>query len=425
MSNPLAPIAGGRTREQAMVTAVQRRSHRMPRNRPSWVAGAALVVALGLLIGRWRHGGGAKSEVRYETATVSRGDLLAKVTATGTLSAVVTVQVGSQVSGRIAEILVDFNSPVTEGEVLARIDPLLFQAAVDQARANDGAAKANVARAESDWRNARTKAERSRVLRSRNLISQEEADNAVALEEMTRAQVVATRATLDQTAAALHQAEVNLDYATIRSPINGIVLSRNVDVGQTVAASFQAPVLFVLAEDLRRMQVDSSVAEADVGRLTPGMETSFMVDAFPARAFEGVVRQIRNAATTVQNVVTYDAVIDVENPDLLLKPGMTANITFVYARRDQVLRIPNAALRFRPPQDWGALENSKAGAPRGDRRTVWVVDEAGRSPREIRIGVTDGSQTELVEGELSEGDALVTEALGPKKTGPGSFGRVL
>jgi HlyD family secretion protein len=248
-----------------------------------------------------------------------------------------------------------------------------------------------------------------------------------------------------QAAAALHQAEVNLAYTNIVSPINGTVISRNVDVGQTVAASLSAPTVFVIAEDLKKMQVDTSVAEADVGKLRDGMEATFTVDAYPGRRFKGVVRQIRNAAQTVQNVVTYDAVVDVSNPDLALRPGMTANVTFVHADRQDALRVPNAALRFRPPAD---LESPRGGAkearngpaaaetPGGagagraqgpgpgagrraegagepsDRRTVWVLRSLKPEPVRIRTGVSDGSLTEVVEGDLREGDAAVTDVSG-------------
>jgi HlyD family secretion protein len=237
---------------------------------------------------------------------------------------------------------------------------------------------------------------------------------------------------VEQAKASLQQAEVNLAYTNIISPTSGIVISRNVDVGQTVAASLQAPTIFVIAEDLAKMQVDTSVAEADVGRLRAGMEATFTVDAYPSETFKGVVRQIRNAPQTVQNVVTYDAVIDVDNPDLRLKPGMTANVTFVYGEKDDVLRVPNAAMRFRPPPDLLAQSGAapaggnraKSGAGEGtrqpstpDRRTVWVLREEKPSPVRIRIGISDGSFTEVVEGEIKAGDVVITDAIGGSSSG--------
>jgi HlyD family secretion protein len=393
------------------------------RRRWAWLAAGLGVLVAAVLVVRSRPSG--PPPVRYETAPVTRGALQAKVTATGTLSALVQVQVGSQVSGRISELLVDYNSPVKKGEVIARIDPRLFEAAVESARANDAAARANVAKAKAQLADARRSAARTRALRERHLVAQADEDTARTTEEVARSQLQASEAVLEQTAAAVHQAEINLEYTTIRSPIDGVVISRSVDVGQTVAASLQSPTLFVIGEDLRRMQVDSSVAEADVGKLAPGLRARFTVDAYPADTFEGAIRQIRNAAQTVQNVVTYDAVIDVENPELKLKPGMTANITVVYAERKDAVRVANAALRFRPPPDWVKEGRVPAEANQGDRRTVWVLRGPTPQPVTIRVGVSDGTNTELVDGDLRPGDGLVTEAIVAKKSGPGSFGRVL
>ncbi|HEY0092727.1 MAG TPA: efflux RND transporter periplasmic adaptor subunit, partial [Archangium sp.] len=344
-----------------------------------------------------------------------------RVTATGTVSALVTVQVGSQVSGRLQEILVDFNSPVKKGQVIARIDPQLLQAAVERARANLTAARANVQRARVEAENSRRQAERSKSLRDQQFISQSELDTAESAAQVSQAQVTSAEASLAQAQAALNEAEVNLRYATIVSPTDGIVISRSVDVGQTVAASLQAPTLFTIAEDLRKMQVDTSVAESDVGRLQDGMRATFTVDAWPGVAFEGVIRQIRNASQTVQNVVTYDAVIDVANPELKLKPGMTANVTFVTARSEDTLTVPNAALRFRPPEPpegaarqgpgvGGSGAQGGAGTwekPTPGTKTVFVLREGRPRPVRVKPGVTDGSYTE-VEGELREGDQVIT-----------------
>lgn len=389
------------------------------------LAAAALVlVAVG--VWRWRSASD-KPRLQMDTAGVDRGRIVAKVTATGTLSAIVTVQVGSQVSGRIAALHADFNTPVKKGQLIAKIDPQLFQAAVEQARANLVAAQGNLVKSKAQALDADRQYQRAKVLAERKLIAQADLDTAQSNAQAAAAQVDASAGAVEQARAALHEAVVNLAYTNIISPTSGVVISRNVDVGQTVAASLQAPTLFVIAEDLAKMQVDTSVAEADVGRLRAGMDASFTVDAYPSDVFHGTVRQIRNAPQTVQNVVTYDAVIDVGNPDLKLKPGMTANVTFVYAQKDDVLRVPNAALRFRPPPDLPAFSAARPGpngAGRGpkqapkqvdtpDLRTVWAVRDGQPVPVRIRTGISDGAFTEVVEGGLQPGDRLVTDASGP------------
>jgi HlyD family secretion protein len=407
-------------------------------------AGVAVLVAAA---GAWRWRATSRTgPTSIETVRVDRGRIVAKVTATGTLSALVTVQVGSQVSGRIESIAVDFNSQVKKGQIIARIDPMLFQAAVEQARANVVAAQGNLAKAKAQAIDADRQLARSRELAAKQLVAAADLDTAQANADAARASVDASQGTLAQARAALNQAEVNFAYTRIISPTNGVVISRNVDVGQTVAASLQAPTLFVIAEDLAKMQVDTSVAEADVGRLRAGMPATFTVDAFPGEVFRGNVRQVRNAPQTVQNVVTYDAVVDVANPDLKLKPGMTATATFVYAEKDDVLRIPNAALRFRPPPGFGgdrkggsgprgagglteraeAAEGEVGGAvprrPEGGEargRTVWVMRGERPAPVRIRTGISDGTVTEVVSGDLHEGDAVVTDASG---SGGGSQG---
>lgn len=379
------------------------------------------------------------AEVHFDTATVDRGKIVSKVTATGTLSALVTVQVGSQVSGRLQQIFVDYNSPVKKGEVVAKIDPQLFEAAYAQAKANFVAAQGNLEKAKFQAIDAERQYQRSKSLAERKLIAQADLDTAQATADAAKAQVEALKGNLEQAKAGLHQAEVNLAYTTISSPINGTVISRNVDVGQTVAASLQAPTLFLIAEDLKKMQVDTSVAEGDIGRLKAGMTASFTVDAYPNDHFVGTVRQIRNAPTTVQNVVTYDAVIDIDNPELKLRPGMTANVTFIVAERDDAVRVPNAALRFRPPADLlaqkakgtqGATgQTSGAGGSGGGRgawrtgggerpqdaddwRVVWVLENDNPKPVRIKTGITDGSYTEVVEGDLEPGAKVITDASG-------------
>jgi HlyD family secretion protein len=388
--------------------------------------------------------------VQWDTATVDRGRIVARVTATGILSALVTVQVGSQVSGRVQQLFVDFNSPVKKGQIIAKIDPQLFQASLEQARANYASAEGNLLKAKVQANQAEIDFKRQQSLVERKLVAPADFDTAKSNWQAAKAQVAVNLGNLQQAKAALNQAKVNLAYTSIVSPTDGVVISRSVDVGQTVAASLAAPTIFVIAEDLRKMQVDTSVAEADVGKLAAGMDATFVVDAFPGERFKGKVRQIRNAAQTLQNVVTYDAVIDVDNAELKLRPGMTANVNFVFANREDVLRIPNAALRFRPSPDvlaalkldakpariGGGASGGKAAmgggakAPGGvgarqhagsgggadgtdnttDRKVVWVLSGGIPHSTRIKIGTTDGSKTEVVEGPLAEGDHVITDA---------------
>lgn len=389
-------------------------------------------------------GGGcraSKPKVEWETVAVDRGGILARVTATGTLSALVTVQVGSQVSGRIQQLLVDYNSPVKKGQLIAKIDPQLFQATLEQARANFAAAEGNLLKAKVQANQAELDYKRQASLAERKLIAPADYDLAKSNLAAAKAQVSVSQGNLQQARAALNQAKVNLAYTNIVSPTDGVVISRSVDVGQTVAASLQAPTLFVIAEDLRKMQVNTSVAEADVGKLTAGMDATFVVDAYPGERFKGKVRQIRNAAQTVQNVVTYDAVIDVDNPELKLRPGMTANVNFVFANRENVLRVPNGALRFRPspdalaiakgePKQGGKVADSavaggpSSGRPSGlrtgpgggrgaespDRKSVWVLTQGRPSQVLIKVGASDGTKTEVVEGALAESDLVIVDA---------------
>ncbi|HYX91723.1 MAG TPA: efflux RND transporter periplasmic adaptor subunit, partial [Myxococcaceae bacterium] len=291
-----------------------------------------LAGATGLAVVRQRSAG--KDQPRFVTAAVDRGRISARVTATGTVSALVTVQVGSQVSGRIKSIDVDFNSPVKKGQLLATIDPQLFEAALSQARANATIASGDLAAAKVKVADAQRQYDRAHSLADRTLIAQADLDAAQVALDSARSAVTSAEGRVALNRAQLQQAQINLAYSRIYSPIDGVVISRNVDVGQTVAASLQAPTLFVLAEDLRKMQIDTSVAEADIGKLSPGMHAVFTVDAYPNERFTGSVRQIRNSPQTVQNVVTYDAVIDVDNSELKLRPGMTANVTFIYAEKD-------------------------------------------------------------------------------------------
>jgi HlyD family secretion protein len=354
----------------------------------------------------------------YTSAAVERTSLVARVNASGTLSALVTVLVGTQISGRISELEADFNSHVKKGQVLAKLDPELLQAALAQARAGLSSAVGHLAKSRSTAVNTGFRLVRARTLAGSHFVAEADLQQAQADDGAARADVADAAGAVAQARASVRQAEVNLGYATILSPVDGIVISRNVDVGQTVAASLQAPTLFTLAGDLTKMQVDTTVAEADVGKLRAGMTAKFTVDAYPAAPFHGVVREVRNAPLTLQGVVTYDAVLDVDNVDLRLKPGMTAHVSFTVAERSGVLAIPNAALRYRPVEDArgraearkraAARRSSSDGAPPPDERTIWRLVRGVATPVSVRVGITDGTNTEIVGDPIAIGDQIVT-----------------
>jgi HlyD family secretion protein len=377
---------------------------------------ATIVLGLFVLAFTLRQCGQATA-ANYQTAPVTRGPITQAVTATGTLNPVVNVQVGSQVSGNIAKLFADFNSQVKAGQVVAQIDPAIFQATVTQA-------EGDLANAQAALELARVNAQRTQELFAKKNSSQADVDQAMATLHQAEANVKIKQGALDK-------AKADLEHCTIASPIDGIVISRNVDVGQTVAASLQAPVIFAIANDLTKMQIDSNVAEADVGVVAVGQDVDFTVDAFPTRIFHGKVVQVRNAPITVQNVVTYDTVIGVSNPELKLKPGMTANVSILVAHKDDVLQIKNAALRYHPaeatPQTRASYGGAAAAAnprdrrPMGSRehrgeRTVYVLPRGAGRPRPVQIktGISDGIVTEVSEG-LKEGDQVVTAELSSKQ----------
>jgi HlyD family secretion protein len=346
---------------------------------------------------------GQTNAAKYQTTTVARGPLTQAVTATGTLNPLESVQVGSQVSGNIQKLFADFNSNVKAGELVAQIDPALFQATVTQA-------EGDLASARAAFELARMNATRTQALVAKQNSAQADLDQAMASLHQAEANVKIKQGALDKVRA-------DLEHCAIRSPVDGVVISRNVDVGQTVAASLQAPVIFTIANDLTKMQIDTNVAEADIGVVAVDQNVDFTVDAFPARTFHGKVVQVRNAPITVQNVVTYDTVIGVSNADLKLKPGMTANVSIIVAHHDNVLQIKNAALRYRPadatPTETRST-SSPGGRPSGGRepRTDRIVYVLASRPRPMRIktGISDGVSTEVVEGS-KEGDRVVTADL--------------
>jgi len=347
--------------------------------------------------------------LRFEVAVVERGPIRAKVTATGTVNPIKTVQVGTQVSGTIQSLNADFNTVVAPGQTIAQIDPRLFQAAVNQARANLSLAEANTRKALSAARDARRIARRNQKLAAQQLIALQTADTAASAAEVAEAEVDAARAAEVQAKAALETASLNLSFTKIESPIHGTVITRNVDVGQTVAASFSAPTLFLIGEDLAKMQVDTNIAEADVGHLAAGMTATFTVDAYPSKIFAGKIREIRSSPQVIQNVVTYDAVVDVANPEVLLKPGMTANIEVIYADRENVVRVANSALRFHPPAQ---VAGPKPPQPPIGKKLVWIERAGKLAPVVFTPGVSDGTWTEVAGDALALGDRAVTEVRG-------------
>jgi HlyD family secretion protein len=349
----------------------------------------------------------------YRTEAVSRGDIQQTVTATGTVNAVTTVLVGTQVSGTIKELFVDFNSHVKKGQLIAQIDPEMFEAQAAQARAN-------VEKADATFQDAERTLKRNRELFARNLVPRSDLDTA-------ETNYYGAKAQLEQSKAALKVADTNLRYTRILSPVDGVVISRNVDIGQTVAASFQTPTLFTIAQDLTKMQIDTNIAESDIGVVKVEQEVEFTVDAYPEVTFKGKVWQKRQAPITVQNVVTYDVVIQVDNRDLKLMPGMTANVSIIITTRHEVVRITNAAMRFRMTDrpagtgagaGGGANAGAKSGAGATEKRgpAVWILDNG--KPKRITItpGISDGSYTEIVSGDLKEGDQVIVESLKKGKT---------
>jgi HlyD family secretion protein len=468
----------------------------MTRRKLTLVSMLAVLVLGGAAGFYWWSDG--KGKASFRTAPVERGDIQSTISATGTLNAVITVQVGTQVSGTIKELMVDYNSRVKKGMLIARIDPATFEAKVNQAKADLESARASVlnqraavVKAEADIATARANVVKADVavkdaqiktnarvrLFQNGGISQEELDTAKATQDsaqaqleaaqaslrasqaaldVARAMLAAAEATVQQKQAALAQAQVDLDNSEIRAPVDGVVVARNVDVGQTVAASLQAPTLFLIAQDLTKMQVDTNVDEADVGRVALDQEATFTVDSFPGQTFRGRVVQIRKAPQVIQNVVTYDSVVAVGNPELKLMPGMTANVKILVARRENTLLVPNAVFRVRldaagPAASSGSRGGSPAGqsgpqtsaggqpagspgmspgrgadpsargAADGGQQRVWVLQDGKPVERMVRTGLSDGQKTEVLEG-LKEGDAVIIGLATGSRGGSGPSG---
>jgi HlyD family secretion protein len=382
----------------------------MPDGRLRKAAIAALLVAFALVaLGLWpRSDAGA-----FVTAPVTRGDLVRSINATGAVNPVVTVQVGTYVSGVVQALECDFNTRVVAGQRCAKIDPRPYQVAVDQARANLVAAQAQLAKDRANLTFAARVWQNDRGLVEQGVVSQETADSDQSASEQAKAQVGVDEATIAQRKAALDAAQVDLGYTDIVSPVDGVVVSRNVDVGQTVAASFQTPTLFLIARDLTQMQVDTSVSESDVGTAKLDQPVSFTVEAYPGRTFSGKVTQLRQAPITVQNVVTYDVVVGVENHDLALLPGMTANVRIETERRRAVLAVPLRAVRFEP-RDHDGDHGETADA---DSHRVWVLRDGRLTAVPVQLGIDDGNSVEVVSDALSPGDPVVVDERGTSRTG--------
>jgi len=371
---------------------------------------AVVIISTGLFF--YLRGNG--NNMAYKTEKISRGEINALVTATGTVNAVTTVSVGTQVSGTIKRLMVDYNSPVKKGQLLAQIDPANVQAQVDQANANLWSAKATMEKAAVATLDARRTLQRNKDLFAQNFIARSDLDTAETNAQSAEAQQKVTKAQVGQAQAALKITETNLQYTNILSPVDGTVISRSVDIGQTVAASFQTPTLFSIAQDLTKMQIDTNVDEADIGKIQVGQDVSFTVDAYPDTIFKGKVAVVRNAPITVSNVVTYDVVIQVDNSELKLKPGMTANVSITIETRKDVLRISNAALRFKPAEVKGKSE--KPQDKQGMKGTkVWILENGKPKPVKVTIGLSDGNYTEISAGELKEGQEIITDNLNGKK----------
>jgi HlyD family secretion protein len=416
-----------------------------------WLSIVAIAVAVAAGIYYYRSDVAAEASA-LSTAAVTQGDVVATVEATGTLEAVTTVEVGSQVSGTIKTLGADFNSQVRQGQVIARLDPSLFDTQVAQERATVARLNAEVERARVQADDAKVKLGRARDLAAQQLIAKSDLDAAVSTANAADASVKSAEAQLLQAQASLNQAQVNLSHTVIRAPIDGVVIARNVNVGQTVAASMQAPTLFVLAQNLKEMRVNARVDESDIGKIQMKQPVRFRVDAYPNEMFNGMVSQVRLQPVVEQNVVSYVTVIDVPNPDLKLKPGMTAAVTIETGRADEAIKVPNAALRFRPTPEAFAAIGQKAPEPRqglhgqsargpqagtdGQRRdggagdsqrgAVWVLAQNTLKRIPVQVGLSDGTQTVVTSDDLTPGMRVVTGVSTPSAaTAPAASGSPL
>jgi HlyD family secretion protein len=399
MSKPLE-LTAARTETAAPVVLVPKPQPAAPavsHPRNYWAIGSLLSLAALAAVGVVWWLSSAGGAVQYTTAPVTRGAIVRAVTATGTVNPVLTIIVGTYVSGVIQDLSCDYNTQVKRGQVCAKIDPRPYQTVVDQNKANLNAAKAELEKDKASLAYAELFFDRMSGLAKTNAVSKDSLDNAKNLLDQARAQVGVDEAVIVQRAAQLATAQVNLDYTDIVSPVDGTVVSRNVTMGQTVAASFQTPTLFLIATDLTKMQVDTNVSESDIGDIKEGHKALFTVDAYPKRTFNGMVIQVRQSPQTVQNVVTYDVVVSVDNPDLALKPGMTAANRVISDQRNDVLRVPSQALRYTPAGTTGKSEQPR----------VWALRDGKPLAVPVTAGLDDDSFVEIVKADLKSDDRVI------------------
>lgn len=374
------------------------------------VAIIAVVIVLTVVII-----GNKNKRPEYRTEPLSKTDITETVTASGTVNPVTSISVGTQVSGTVKDIFADFNSPVKKGQILAEIDPSLFQAQVDQSSANVYSAQANLQKIRSIMANDSKTYRRNLSLYKNDYIAKSDVDLAESVYYSDKAQIAQATAQIAQARADLRNKQTNLKYTKIKSPVDGVVISRNIDVGQTVAASFQTPTLFLVAQDLTKMQIYTSVAEADIGKIQVGQPVEYTLDGYPDSIFKGTVKQIRIAPTTVQNVVTYDVVISVDNKDMKLKPGMTANVSVITAQKKGIYAVSNEALRFTP--------DKSDDAPKYKEQGVWVLENKKPKRITIKTGLSDGENTEVLSNQLKEGQKIIIsikkKSKGDKQKGGG------
>lgn len=365
----------------------------------------AVVAAVGFAGWSWWQGRGAASEGQWRTTEVQQGDIRVAISATGTLSATSTVTVGSQVSGQVTDVLVDFNDRVEKGQLIARIDPATYEAQIAQGAAQVDSARASLAQAEATLRNAQLDYTRKAELVERQLVARSDVDLARAARDQAQAQVASARASITQQTASTQTSRINLGRTEIRSPVDGVILTRTIEPGQTVAASLQAPELFTIAEDLAKMRIELAVDEADIGQVQVGQGVGFTADAFPNRQFRGTVEQVRLAATNTNNVVTYPVVVAVDNADGTLLPGLTVNAEIEVSRRDGVLKVSNAALRYKPSEAVASAQAATAGGPPGGQRGAGMVDELARTATALQLDATQQAAFDAAATELRERQA--------------------
>ncbi len=369
--------------------------------------GALIILGVGFWFWRAQADG-----PRYVTAAIAKGNIVRSVAASGTLNPVTTVQVGSYVSGTIQSLACDYNTKVTAGQLCAKVDPRPYQVVVDQSEANLASAQAQLQKDRASLAYAKTNYERDQKLRKQGIVSQDVLDSDKSTVDQAVAQVAIDEATIKQRQSALEAARVNLDYTNIVSPVEGVVISRSIDVGQTVAASFQTPTLFLIAKDMTKMQVDTNVSESDVGGIKEGQKAYFTVEAYPDKQFWGQVTQVRQAPITVQNVVTYDVVIGVENPELQLLPGMTANVRVIIDTHENVLQVPLAALRYTPRG--GERKHAANGEQQGQEKHVpkphvWLLQDGKPKRVPVVTGLSDGTSTEVTADALQAGQPIIVK----------------